>query len=110
MDHHCFFIGKCVGIGNQKNFILFLIYTMIFSFIMGLLIIKSVYLRGKESFLQFFFFVEIFFFLLNIGTIFLCWTYFIDQLKSLQENQTLVEFHQHKRGKPVNSSKSFLII
>lgn len=28
MDHHCIFIGNCVGYGTQRNFVLFLIYSI----------------------------------------------------------------------------------
>ena len=28
MDHHCIFIGNCVGHGTQRNFVLFLVYSI----------------------------------------------------------------------------------
>ena len=31
MDHHCPWIGSCVGIGNLKAFLLFLVYVLLLS-------------------------------------------------------------------------------
>ena len=28
-NHHCFFTGACIGLGNQKNFILFLLWDIL---------------------------------------------------------------------------------
>jgi palmitoyltransferase ZDHHC2/15/20 len=42
MDHHCPWIGNCVGIDNHKFFIQFLFYTMICCFIESLCFILAV--------------------------------------------------------------------
>ncbi|VDP12009.1 unnamed protein product [Soboliphyme baturini] len=28
-DHHCFFLGACVGFGNQRNFVVFLFWVLL---------------------------------------------------------------------------------
>lgn len=41
MDHHCPWINSCVGYANQKQYILFLVYTGIFCFLAACFILWS---------------------------------------------------------------------
>lgn len=41
MDHHCFWVNNCVGLYNQKLYILFLIYIALFTSISAILIFLS---------------------------------------------------------------------
>jgi palmitoyltransferase len=43
MDHHCDFIDNCVGIKNQKFFINFLLFSIIYCiYVIGLIILKFI--------------------------------------------------------------------
>lgn len=110
MDHHCDFLGQCVGIKNQRNFILFLIYTLIYGLIIILIsfhdfFILGLYNDGLEFFAKSFhlgvFLLQIFCVLIASGAIYLCWFYLKEQIEGIEKNQSTVESFQEKRGKKV---------
>lgn len=42
MDHHCEYFGQCVGVANQKFYLLFLIYTTLSCVLSGLACVIAV--------------------------------------------------------------------
>ncbi len=65
MDHHCKWIGNCVGLFNMKHFLLFLIYC----------VITCVYSLG-----------------LCLATIFRCWVFDQYQCHRVENHSFLLEF------------------
>lgn len=110
MDHHCDFLGQCVGIKNQKNFILFLIYTFIYSLIIILrtfdeFFINGLYKDGWQYFTKSFhlgmFLLQVFCVMIAWGTIYLCFFYLKEQIAGIIKNQSTIESFQEQRGKKV---------
>lgn len=53
MDHHCPWVNNCVGVNNQKHFVLFTLYTATLSFYaIVLLVLRGVYSATNESAIQ----------------------------------------------------------
>lgn len=108
MDHHCIWINNCIGILNQKNFILFLFYAAIYSFWIFVIVFTGalIFVQRKGIHVDYFNFTKLYFLILAGFSIFFL-LFIIDflweQIIGIIENQTVVESRKIFFGKPVYS-------
>ena len=102
MDHHCAWIGNCVGYSNQKHFILLLSYLVILGSGTALAISAILFkiLLGEDR-LEFWQTVlRILFLVLNAAVAIYARIYLREQIESLETNTTLIETYQGSHGDP----------
>ncbi|KAL4501683.1 hypothetical protein ABPG72_018734 [Tetrahymena utriculariae] len=108
MDHHCRWINNCVGLKNQKYFILFLVHCEIYCILIIIYLIFSAVLLYQNTPKLFMLFigitwkhiVAILFIILSALFIFLINEFLSDQYDCIKTNQTTVESFKKKFGRP----------
>jgi len=100
MDHHCVWIGNCVGYGNQKHFILLLSYLTALSFMDVFLILLNFIQSFLQDDLELFFtiFIKIALLIVNAVVAVYARIYLREQLESIETNTTLIETYQGTHG------------
>ncbi|KAF4680879.1 Palmitoyltransferase zdhhc3 [Perkinsus olseni] len=115
MDHHCVWINNCVGYKNQKLFILFLSYTVIFSITYvlhaGMVVFKYLYntiissstpsVSGQEESEPMLLLVLVG--VVSVYALYSCIEFLSDQIDNLDTNTTLIETYKGTRGRHVSS-------
>jgi len=103
MDHHCIWINNCVGMLNQKYFMLFLLYVALHAIFTLLLLGSGATLYFQQSITE----RDMDYMALGSGIfssaiavffVFFCSDFLFEQLESIKTNTTLVETYQRVQG------------
>lgn len=96
MDHHCIWIGNCVGYNNQKDFILFLVYAGLLSSTSLLCVVYGMFQTGllqSNTVLS-----QCLLMLLCVAGLKYSHEFLGEQIDFIESNSTLVETYQNTRG------------
>lgn len=121
MDHHCDWVDNCIGGGNQKYFVLFLLYTAIFCLSTFFLLVMSAIIWFQEKKMNFirevinlkkkifeyfkdFGFIKIGLIILAVLSLFFFFfaiDFLYDQYQGILLNQTTIESYKELFGEQV---------
>ena len=105
MDHHCYYIGQCIGFGNIKQFYLFIMYTFVDKLLIGMITLSQIFNVNFKDPLAKIILLELFLPILSLIAGIGCIYLFFQSFALVMNNTTMIDFSLYQFNNPFKHEK-----